>query len=90
MGLNESYSAIRGQILLIDPLPIMNKAYSLVLQEERQRTIYSNKMVVPETTAFAAKRNPNMQDGRVHKNMGKKKEHPKCEHFSWTGRTIGR
>ena len=33
MGLNESFSQIRGQILLIDPLPSINKVFSLVIQE---------------------------------------------------------
>lgn len=35
--LNDSFSAIRSQILLMDPLPVVNKAYSLILQEENQR-----------------------------------------------------
>jgi hypothetical protein len=39
MGLNESYSAIRGQILLMNPLPDVSKAYSSIVQEEKQRTI---------------------------------------------------
>ncbi len=32
MGLNDSYAHIRGQILLIDPMPPMNKVFSLLLQ----------------------------------------------------------
>ncbi|KAM1553294.1 hypothetical protein ACFX14_006272 [Malus domestica] len=36
MGLNESYAAVRGQILLIQPLPDTQKAYFLVLQQENQ------------------------------------------------------
>ncbi|KAH7692774.1 RNA-directed DNA polymerase protein [Dioscorea alata] len=39
MGLNESYNAIRGQILLIHPLPDVTKAYSLIMQEEKQRSL---------------------------------------------------
>ena len=39
MGLNESYNQIRGQILLIDPLPSINKVYSLLIQDESQRSI---------------------------------------------------
>ena len=31
MGLNDSYSHIRGQILLADPLPTINKVFSLIL-----------------------------------------------------------
>jgi hypothetical protein len=39
MGLNESFSHVRGQILLMDPLPPINKVFSLIVQEERQRGI---------------------------------------------------
>jgi hypothetical protein len=37
MGLNDTFSHIRGQILLIDPLPQIIKVFALVLREERQR-----------------------------------------------------
>src|ERR1044072_3486766 len=36
MGLNESFSAIRSQILAIEPFPTLNKVFSLVNQHERQ------------------------------------------------------
>ena len=36
-------SPVRGQILLMDPLPTVRKAYSLVSQEEAQREIGSTK-----------------------------------------------
>ncbi|KAL0424377.1 UNVERIFIED_CONTAM: hypothetical protein Sradi_0972500 [Sesamum radiatum] len=39
MGLNDSFDAIRSQILVMDPLPIVDKAYSLVLRVESQRYI---------------------------------------------------
>nr|TKR90779.1 hypothetical protein D5086_0000229970 [Populus alba] len=39
MGLNETYSAIRGQILLMNPLPSIRQAYSLVSQDEKQRLL---------------------------------------------------
>ena len=41
MGLNDSYSAIRGQILLINPLPSVRQAYSSVSKEEKQRLLSS-------------------------------------------------
>ncbi|KAL0371124.1 UNVERIFIED_CONTAM: hypothetical protein Sangu_0430500 [Sesamum angustifolium] len=37
MGLNDSFDAIRSQILVMDPLPSVDKAYSLVLRVESQR-----------------------------------------------------
>ncbi|XP_042041973.1 uncharacterized protein LOC121787335 [Salvia splendens] len=39
IGLNASYSQICSHILSMVPLPTLSKAFSLVLQEERQRTI---------------------------------------------------
>ncbi|KAL2247408.1 UNVERIFIED_CONTAM: Retrovirus-related Pol polyprotein from transposon RE1 [Sesamum indicum] len=39
MGLNESYDNIRNQILVLDPLPHVNKAYSMVLRVEMQRQV---------------------------------------------------
>nr|GEW91872.1 reverse transcriptase, RNA-dependent DNA polymerase, Gag-polypeptide of LTR copia-type [Tanacetum cinerariifolium] len=39
MGLDECYSNIRGQILLMQPLPTASKAYTMVRQEEKQREV---------------------------------------------------
>ncbi|KAL5741828.1 hypothetical protein ACOSP7_028560 [Xanthoceras sorbifolium] len=39
MGLNESYGAIRRQILLMNPLPSVRQAYSSVSQEEKQKLL---------------------------------------------------
>lgn len=32
MGLNEAYDSIRNQILVMDPLPSVNKAYAMILR----------------------------------------------------------
>ncbi|WJZ84138.1 hypothetical protein VitviT2T_003758 [Vitis vinifera] len=53
MGLNESYSAIRGQILLMNPLPSVHQAYSSVSQEEKQRLLISTNAAA-ESAASAA------------------------------------
>ncbi|KAL0421888.1 UNVERIFIED_CONTAM: Retrovirus-related Pol polyprotein from transposon RE1 [Sesamum latifolium] len=42
-GLNESYDSIRSQILVLDPLPHVNKAFSMILRIERQRQNWSSK-----------------------------------------------
>ncbi|XP_055824271.1 uncharacterized protein LOC129892727 [Solanum dulcamara] len=39
MGLNKTYSAVRGQILMQSPTPNLNKAFSLVMDHESQRNI---------------------------------------------------
>ncbi|KAL0332868.1 UNVERIFIED_CONTAM: Retrovirus-related Pol polyprotein from transposon RE1 [Sesamum calycinum] len=41
IGLNESYDNIRNQILVLEPLLNVNKAYSMVLRVERQRQVNS-------------------------------------------------
>ncbi|KAA8517935.1 hypothetical protein F0562_015409 [Nyssa sinensis] len=53
MGLNESFGAIRAQILLINPLHIINRIYGLVLQEECQRNIQTSSPI--DGVALAAK-----------------------------------
>ncbi|XP_039007857.1 uncharacterized protein LOC120135700 [Hibiscus syriacus] len=46
MGLNESYAEIKGQILLMDHLPLIAKVFSLLLQEANQRRVSKTVFVV--------------------------------------------
>ena len=59
MGLNDSYSAIRGQILLMNPLPSVRQAYSSVSQEEKQRLLSSTITAtdLPNSAAMAVRGN---------------------------------
>lgn len=45
MGLSDSFSQVRGQLLLMDPIPPTNKAFSLVSQEEHQRNVSMNNNI---------------------------------------------
>ena len=38
-GLNEGFGMVKSQILLMDPLPSMNKFFPMVLQYERQHNV---------------------------------------------------
>lgn len=40
MGLHDSYATARGQILMMDPLPSVLQAFSLIKQDEKQRQGY--------------------------------------------------
>jgi hypothetical protein len=57
MGLNKSYAQTRSNIIGIDPLPSLNKAYAAVLRHEKQ-TAVSNVKPTPssEALAFSVKR----------------------------------
>lgn len=39
MGLNENYSTIRSKVLMSNPIPDINQINSLVIQEQRQKSI---------------------------------------------------
>ncbi|GMI72154.1 hypothetical protein HRI_000884700 [Hibiscus trionum] len=78
MGLNDSFSHIRGQILLMDPLPSITKVFSLVIQEENQRIIKIDALV-PEAT-FAVRTN-------IPSSYSKKKSRPQCSHCNLMGHT---
>ena len=44
-GLNDRFTHVRSQIMLIDPLPSINKVFSLVVQQERQLDLGENVKV---------------------------------------------
>ena len=47
MGLDECFSNIRGQILLMQPMPNATKAYTMLRQEEKQREAVTPKHLTP-------------------------------------------
>ncbi|XP_009624220.1 uncharacterized protein [Nicotiana tomentosiformis] len=51
-GLNESYSQSRSQIMMMYPLPSINKAYSLLVDQESQRNLTSTTQVAQVTEAL--------------------------------------
>ncbi|KAF5468281.1 hypothetical protein F2P56_012445 [Juglans regia] len=79
VGLNESFSAVRAQILLMVPLPPINQVFSLVHQEERQREILPTPPVEPiallsRQDYIKANRQP----------FSRAKERPLCSHCAST------
>ena len=53
MGLNESYTTIHRQILLMNPLSFVRQAYSSVSQEEKQRLLTSMNATAESTSSAA-------------------------------------
>lgn len=72
-GLNEPFSQVRGQILMMDPIPSIKKVFSLVVQEERQR------FISPNIVAYNVdQNNPTvMATNFAYKSV---KDIPKCTH----------
>ena len=82
MGLSDSFSQVKTHILLMDPLPSVNKAYSLFIQGEMQRFLGSSLRI--ESTALATK----SQNFTTSGHNGKGKERPLCTHCGKLGHTM--
>lgn len=53
-GFNDSFAHIRGQVLLVEPLPLINKVFPLILQEEQQSgVILSSNTKVENVLGFS-------------------------------------
>ena len=81
MGLNDSYAQVRGQLLLMDPIPPINKVFALVTQEENQRNIHTT---VNDPVTFSVKHGNN----RPNQGRSQKMEKSICSHCGFTGHTI--
>ena len=97
MGLNDSYSTVSSQILITEPLPALNKAYSLILQEEKCRQIGQANLVIEPTALYANNFNPKgfqghqgwnqrgTHGGQGAKGGNSKKERPVCTYYGIVG-----
>lgn len=54
MRLNETYAQARSNILMINPLPSVNHAYSLLMQDENQREVHVSSQFLGDGTSFMA------------------------------------
>ena len=88
MGLNETYAAVRGQILLMEPMPALSKVFSLLLQDEKQRKVGAGKKVLVDTlsalAAFGSK------SGNTKNFTKSKNGRPQCTHCGATGHVVDR
>ncbi|XP_073302959.1 uncharacterized protein [Primulina huaijiensis] len=93
MGLNDSFSTIRGSILLMNPLPDTRKVHALILQHEKQNEIVANR----DTTGYNA--NFAQQKMQIHGRQVKETEsyrsaagdkRLKCSHCELDGHTVDR
>lgn len=53
-GLDDGvYGTVCSNILSMDPLPVLNRAYAMIVQEERHRSIARNKEERGDTVGFS-------------------------------------
>ncbi|XP_075080229.1 uncharacterized protein LOC142165756 [Nicotiana tabacum] len=58
MGLNDIFIGVRSNILLSSPLPSIGQAYSLVIQDEKQREIHATPAYLGGSASFIAANQP--------------------------------
>nr|XP_016463755.1 PREDICTED: uncharacterized protein LOC107786758 [Nicotiana tabacum] len=93
MGLNETYAQARSQVLLIVPVPTLNQAYNMIMQDESQRTQSSmisqlstglQQMNMIDPTAFAfTQNNKSKKNNGMYCNYCHLKVHLKENCYSW-------
>jgi len=52
VGLNDIYKTVRGNLIMIRPLPSLSQAYNVILQEEKQRGLSATSHIVNQSAAF--------------------------------------
>jgi hypothetical protein len=80
VGLNVSYSSVRGQILPMDSLPTINNVFYLLSQEERQRELSNGFTSHGIDSGAIALASNNYKPNGGNKNYGRK-ERPTCSHY---------
>jgi hypothetical protein len=88
MGLNDSFSHVRAQILMTDPLPSITKAFGLVIQEERQRNISIPSLAPAADSVAFFTRGEAPRHNYGGRNQSYKKDRPICSHCGITGHTV--
>ncbi|KAL5714268.1 hypothetical protein ACHQM5_016252 [Ranunculus cassubicifolius] len=81
-GLNDRFAAIRSQVLLIEPLPTVNKMYSLIRQEEQQQELHSLSTPIPEAAALFTSSKSNNSYHRTPHRAPNRSSKPRlhCDH----------
>lgn len=94
MGLNESFSQVRTQLLLMEPEPTITRAFSLVVQKVEQRvsteTVKASPVSAKATTLLAKTSNVTNSSVKNQPVSAKKKECPILTHCNIQGHTIDR
>ncbi|XP_070013318.1 uncharacterized protein [Nicotiana sylvestris] len=83
MGLNETYAQPRSQILMMSPVPSVNKAYSMVVSEESQRNLKKSTQALDmgDNTALFTNKG-GMTTGNTYK---PKRNNLFCDYCNYTG-----
>ena len=86
MGLNEIDAAIKGKILLMDPVPPLSKVFSLLLQDEKQRKVGAGKKALVDAAAALA--TLGAKSGNAKNYTKSKTGRPQCTYCGAIGHVV--
>lgn len=86
-GLNDQFSNVNSQIMMMDPLPNLDITFSLILGQEKQLTTSTNSEPLLETPTLASQVQPQTGNGRgfqfsLCKGRGQNNNYGGCENSS--------
>nr|DAD30130.1 TPA_asm: hypothetical protein HUJ06_031598 [Nelumbo nucifera] len=87
MGLNATFSQVRGSILMMNPLPDTRKVHGLILQQERQMEVATRREISPASHAMQVTRGAATQTARSSSSNHKDKH---CTYCDQTGHLVDR
>ena len=85
MGLNDTYAAVRGYILLMDPIPSLSKIFSLLLEDEKAKKVGARKRVEIDTAVALAAKSSNAYAKNSTKSKSRR---PECTHCGTMGHVV--
>ncbi|KAJ4717700.1 Retrovirus-related Pol polyprotein from transposon TNT 1-94 [Melia azedarach] len=91
MGLNDNFAQVRGQLLLMNPIPPINTVFALISQEEHQRQVSEISSISAPASAMAFTTKTNSHKTNFNQSFNKpnqKKDRPLCTHCGYSGHTI--
>ncbi|XP_060191013.1 uncharacterized protein LOC132620365 [Lycium barbarum] len=88
MGLNDTYGPVRSNILMISPLPNVNLAYSLLIQDEKQREIYVNSQFPGDSSSYLAVQQHSSTNKPQNYEYKGKRNNLICSHCKKPGHSI--
>lgn len=83
MALNDGYENMRGNVLAMDPLPPVNRAFHLVQQVEKQKQVTGNIQAEAESSALSVGKQT--QGNWQKRETKEEKMKKKCEHSLMRG-----
>lgn len=90
MGLNDIYAAGKSNILMLSPLPSVNHAYSLLMQDEKQREIYMNSHYPGNSATFLATNQNALGQKSRYQESKQKKTTLVCSNCKKPGHSVGK